>query len=553
MSNGLLSHNDVFDFEDGYYSLSSILLTFSFCFLLRIISIEKISDESPGELGKIIGLDRIPEVKTLRNKIKLLSSNQQSDNFLSQLSKSWMKNAPELAGVLYIDGHQEVYYGKSNKLPKRFISRLRLSMRATTDYWVSDKLGQPFFSVNKHVNGSMIQTIKQDIIPRLKKDVPKQASDDELKNDNRLHKFMIVYDRECYSYDFILDMWEERIACCTYNKYVEEKWSEHEFKEYETENEFGEKEIIKLAERAVLIEGKETDKLPEPQTVYKFGQINDKPKISTTQKRTQKKRKIWAREIRKLNQNGHQTSILTTNYKLSIILIGMYMFARWCQENFFKYMIKNFGLDMLISNYRQMISDTTMLINPVWRKLDKQLRSISGKLKRWEAKFGALTYDAKDEFDEKEFKKYNNKKAELQEAISIYRKELEQKKAERKEVIKKIAFKDLPEDEKFEGVYNERKQFIDTIKMIAYRAETGLATLVKEYTKKPKEVRSLLVQFFKSNADIKVDTKKNLLHINIHHQPTNRDDIALNELCKNLNQTQIIFPETDMKIVYGIA
>ena len=88
---------------------------------------------------------------------------------------------------------------------------------------------------------------------------------------------------------------------------------------------------------------------------------------------------------------------------------------------------------------------------------------------------------------------------------------------------------------------------------IAYRAETALASIVKKFTKKPKEVRSLLVQFFKSNADIKVDKQKNLLYINIHHQPTNRDDIALKELCKTLNETQIKFPETDMKIVYGIV
>ncbi|MBA7515336.1 hypothetical protein ES705_07375 [subsurface metagenome] len=53
------------------------------------------------------------------------------------------------------------------------------------------------------------------------------------------------------------------------------------------------------------------------------------------------------------------------------------MFARWCQENYFKYMIKNFGLDMLISYYMQKISDTTLLVNPQWRKLDKQVRSIN--------------------------------------------------------------------------------------------------------------------------------------------------------------------------------
>ena len=214
--------------------------------MLRINSIEKISDEPPGEMGKLLGLDRIPEVKTIRKKIACLSQNEQPDKWLSRLSKDWMVNAPDLAGVLYIDGHEEVYYGKKNKLPRRYISRLRLAMRGTTDYWVNDKLGQPFFSVSKHVSGSMIETIKQDIIPRLEKDVPNQPTEEMLEQDSHLHRFMLVYDRECYSEDFMIGSWKKRIACCTYNKYVKDKWSEKEFKEYEVENEFGEKEKIQL-------------------------------------------------------------------------------------------------------------------------------------------------------------------------------------------------------------------------------------------------------------------------------------------------------------------
>ena len=137
-------------------------------------------------------------------------------------------------------------------------------MRATTDYWVNDRLGQPFFSINKHINGSMIETIKQDIIPRLMEDVPNQPTEQMLLQDKLLHRFMIVYDRECYSSDFMIDMWEERIACSTYSKYVTEQWSE---------DEFGEKEKIKLAERIVLLEGQETEALPEPQPIYTIIQI----------------------------------------------------------------------------------------------------------------------------------------------------------------------------------------------------------------------------------------------------------------------------------------
>lgn len=228
------------------------------------------------------------------------------------------------------------------------------------------------------------------------------------------------------------------------------------------------------------------------------------------------------------------------------------MFARWTQENFFKYMTKYVGLDMLISNYKQSISDTTLLINPAWRRIDKKVRSTNSKLSRLEAKFGALTFEGEDGMDEKYLKKYNKKKAQIQEDISIYRTEVLELKRQRKEIPGKITFKELPDDEKFEGVHNEKKQLVDTIKMVVYRTETGLSSIVRKYTKKPKESRALIAQFFKSTADIKADNQNNQLFVYIHHQPTHRDDIALEALCDELNKTEVVFPQTDMKIVYKL-
>jgi hypothetical protein len=46
--------------------------------------------------------------------------------------------------------------------------------------------------------------------------------------------------------------------------------------------------------------------------------------------------KLWVREIGKLTEGGHQTAILATDYQADLTLIGEKMFARWCQENYFK-------------------------------------------------------------------------------------------------------------------------------------------------------------------------------------------------------------------------
>ncbi len=51
-----------------------------------------------------------------------------------------MESDPNAAGTLYIDGHVRVYNGGLTKLPKRHVSRERLCLRGTTDFWVNYKV-----------------------------------------------------------------------------------------------------------------------------------------------------------------------------------------------------------------------------------------------------------------------------------------------------------------------------------------------------------------------------------------------------------------------------
>jgi hypothetical protein len=44
---------------------------------------------------------------------------------------------------------------------------------------------------------------------------------------------------------------------------------------------------------------------------------------------------FWMREVRKLDEIGHQTSSLSTRYLGRIEALAAAMFARWHQENFF--------------------------------------------------------------------------------------------------------------------------------------------------------------------------------------------------------------------------
>ena len=167
ISQGLLRYENEFKLEKVYYPTSSVFLSLAILSLLRIKTLSGVDSLPSGELGKVIGLDRIPEVKTLRTRIAQFCQKANIDKWGMTLSKNWMEESPELSAVLYIDGHIKLYYGKETSPPKRFVSRMRLCLSGTTDYWVNDVLGQPFFVINKTISNGLIQTIKEDLLDNL--------------------------------------------------------------------------------------------------------------------------------------------------------------------------------------------------------------------------------------------------------------------------------------------------------------------------------------------------------------------------------------------------
>jgi hypothetical protein len=87
------------------------------------------------------------------------------------------------------------------------------------------------------------------------------------------------------------------------------------------------------------------------------------------------------REIRKKNASVHQTAIITTNYSLPIPKIALLMFARWCQENFFKYIVESFGIDSITNYLKNKLPDTSMIVNPEYKALDDDLKDNDFSLK----------------------------------------------------------------------------------------------------------------------------------------------------------------------------
>jgi prepilin-type processing-associated H-X9-DG protein len=515
--NGLLRHSEKhFSLPNGFYGLSRIFILIAFMALCRIKSIEGLRRCPPGDLGKLLGLDRVPEVRTLREKLEYLCERGDVSEWSADLSRDWMAGDPNLAGYLYVDGHVRVYHGRETKLPKRYVARERLCLRATTDYWVNDALGQPFFCVNAPVNPGLLEMVRREIVPRLDKDVPDQPCEAALEANPWLFRFALIFDREGYSPDFFLEMLNKRIVCYTYRKYQSEDWDRDEFSRHQVKFPDGEVVEMELAERGSFLG-----------------------------------RKIWVREIRKLTQSGHQTALVTTDFLSDAARIAGSMFSRWSQENFFKYMMQHFGIDKLLEYKTDPIAETTRVVNPVYRDLDGKIRSHNSKLARRKAKFGAIVLEG--ELEKKKVKAYERQKAELQDEISFLQKQTDELKARRKGCPRHISFAELPEGEQFSALANDKKQIVDTIKMIAYRAETALAILIKPYMTDKREARSLLRQIFTSEADLKPDEENKTLTVSLHNLTNPVSDRIARNLCQEINATKTIFPGSKLRLVYKLV
>ncbi|PYT23927.1 MAG: hypothetical protein DMG57_30480 [Acidobacteria bacterium] len=312
-------------------------------------------------------------------------------------------------------------------------------------------------------------------------------------------------------------MKKKRIAILTYRKFPQEDWRKEEFQLHSVELAGGETVTMQLAERG-----------------------------------SQLSNNLWLREIRKLTDSGHQTSILTTNFQAPMPTLAVSLFARWTQENSFRYMREHYGLDHLIEYGTEPIPDAVSVVNPAWRKLDGQIRSQAGRRHRLAAQFGALALS--EDPTESQVQGFQQRKGHLQEEIQVLDLEIANLKQLRKQAEHHIPVKSLPVADRFTRLRTERKHFIDTLKMIAYRAETSMASLLREHMARgADDARALLRQIFQTEADLTPDLAANTLTVRLHHLTQAVHDQSIEHLLTDLNATQTVFPGTQLTLVFKLG
>lgn len=493
--------------KEGFYRVESIVLTLAIMALCRIKNPEQTKQCKPGELGKIIGLDRIPEVRCLREKIKELSNQNKSRQLSKELLGHWMPEKQDCI-FLYVDGHVRIYYGSQANLPVKYVSRQKLCMSATTEFWVNDSNGSPLMVVTGELNEKLQHVIEHTIVPQLQtgKVLPPTVPTG--------HPFCtVIFDREAYSIPFFTSLWEKQIAVITYRKNVKDSWDESLFNTLEIQG-FNKNKTMRICEQKVQFDG------------------------------------LAMREIRVLTDTGHQTSIITTNPVITTREVASKMFSRWSQENYFKYMIANYDFDKMITYGVETIDENQVVVNPPHRRIKNKIKKEKDKRKRLEAQFYPLLEQAIDT-PLQEMPALTNKQKAIKEKIDDHDGEIQKLQAEANAIPARIKLKDMPQDSRYNKLKTESKMLMNIIKMICYRAETSVANLAVPYlTRADDEKRKFVQQIIDSSVDMKPDLQEKTLTLTIYSLSAPRYNTALMELIQLLNQTETIFPGTDLKLIF---
>jgi len=513
LTEGLLRHTRTFyALPPGYYPLETLFLYLALLALVRCRSLEQTRYQAPGEWGRMLGLDRLPEVKTLRTKIATLcATDGRAAQWQNCLAKDWIEAATDPAdapglGVFYVDGHVRVYHGALTSLPRRYVARQRLCLRGTTDYWVNGLGGAPFFVVTQPVNAGLIAALRGQVIPPLLAATPPSATPGA-------PRFTLVFDREGYSPELFTELQTQDIAILTYHKFPGEAWPEAEFSPHAVRLHTGEVVTRDLAERGTRLSNRH-----------------------------------WVREVRVRGADAHQTSILTTHPQLDLPVVAARMAARWSQENFLKYMRENFGLDRIIEHGTVALPEATRVVNPAHRQLEADLRRHRANLLRLHARLGALALPS--ELTAEQTTAFLTQGGELREAITAETARLQARQAQRADTPRKVTLKELPENERFAQLCPESKHFIDTIKMIAYRAESALAGEARETLARSDDARALLRRLFLTPANLRPDYAAHTLTVELHRCGSPLQDATVAQLCATLTATETCFPTTNLRLVY---
>jgi transposase len=483
----------------AFYGLRTTVMTMLLMALLRIQRPEALKERSPSDFGRVLGLDRAPEVKTLRRKLTRFAQLGGVETFGRLLAQRRVTTHGPTLGFLYIDGHVRIYYGK-RRIPKTHAARINAVESATTDYWVNDQQGDPLLVVTALANASTTAMLSP-LLDEIRKLV------------GSTRRVTVVFDRGGYS----PKLWAKILAggfdILTYRK---GKWRNLPRRSF--------------AEKRATIDGHKVSYDLADQEVRVGG--------------------LKLRQITR-RQGDHQTPVLTSRRDLAAVEVAYRMFARWRQENFFKYLREEYLLDALIDHQIEPDDPTREIPNPKWAAADAKLREARAEITKLQrAAFVGHTLDALDGTAPTRRRVAADLKtrhlvvwAAMQRALIL---------AKRRDRIPRRVPVANTTDQPIIKLATQRKHLSNVLKMVAYQAESELVRAVTPHYKRAEEEgRTLIQTALASPADIAVTPTE--LRVTLAPLSSPHRSRAIAALCDKLNATGAVFPGTRLRLRYAVA
>lgn len=479
----------------SFYGLRTTLLTLLVMALLRVKRAEGLKERDPAALGRLIGLDRAPEMKTLRHKLTRLAARQRAEQLGTELARRRVEQRGQAIGFLYVDGHVRVYHGK-HSLPKTHVTRMRISLPATTDYWINDQSGDPVLVITAEVNAGLIT-----MLPRITGEIRKLVGQ---------QRVTVVFDRGGWSPKLFLQLLSNGFDILTYRKGrcapIEESC---------------------FVQRVAVRDGRKVQ--------YR---LND-DEVDLLEG------KLRLRQVTRLCDDGHQTQIVTSLWHLSDVEIAYRMFDRWRQENFFKYMREEFLLDALVDYHVEADDPTRTVPNPARKALDVKIRAARAEVTRLEQAYGAAALD-NPEAKRPTMRGFKIAHGKIGKQLRSARESLEQLVADRRAIPPRVEVRCVSQNEVVK-LATERKHLTDILKMLAYQTESDLLALLRpHYPRADHEGRTLLHELFAASGNIEVTDHE--LRVTLAPLSSPHRSLAAQALCEPLNNTATFFPGSRLRL-----
>ena len=499
----------------GFYGLRALLLMGVLLALLREPRAEAATRIRPADLGRVLGLDRAPEVKTLRRKLSELAGYGRGALLQAALGRHHATARPDAVGFLYLDGHVRVYTG-TRELPKTHIARMRIAGPATEETWVGDGDGDPVMVITAAPSKSLAAELAR-LLPHLRALIgPDRAC-------------TVVFDRGGYSPQVFTQIIAAGFDVLTYFKGSWVRTAPEAFTAVDFTAPDGTKHTYDLAERLI--------DLPVPAQPAIGGQ-GAKP-AST----------LVLRLIVRASPGGHQTPILTNRTDLSAAQVAYRMAARWRQENYFKYAREHFALDALDSYADTPDDPTRMVPNPAKARAGDQVSAARAQLV---AAQGGVA-DAIDDAGFRARQPGAGGKATVDpaagQALTAAISDLAAAKATSATTAGHLPLGQVRPGSRL--LETETKLLTHAIRLSAYNTESALARLLRpHYARGDDEARALLREAFTLSGDLQItgDT----LHVRLDPASAPRRSNALAALWTELTDTATRYPCTDLTLAYSI-